>query len=197
LNIHSKLTQTVSLNNFGNNALAISNIKIANAAQNAFAITHPIHWHYTVPAHSDDSVVVTFSPVAGNTEYDGTLALTVNDGTGDSLINIPLVGKTVVLTGVKNPDAVPQEMQLEQNYPNPFADATQIRFALPQGRSYTSNVTLTITDALGRKVADLSSAAFTDLKNVIFHAGSLPDGIYFCKLSDGASTKVITMLHMK
>ena len=49
-------------------------------------------------------------------------------------------------------DLIPVEYALEQNYPNPFNPSTKIEFSLPED---VNNVTLTIYNALGQRVAEL------------------------------------------
>jgi uncharacterized protein (TIGR03790 family) len=197
VNAGSMYTQAIALNNFSDSALTITNIQIEDSVQNSFILVRPLGWPYVVAGHGGDSVVVAFHPFAANTEYTGTLLLAVTDGAVESVIRIPLTGEAVVLTGAKEQIVPPQEIALDQNYPNPFGDATDIRFTLPSNSSSVSRVSLAITDVLGREVANLSSAVVADQKSVVFHASSLPEGIYLCKLSDGKLTKVITMLHVK
>ena len=75
---------------------------------------------------------------------------------------------------------VAEDYQLEQNYPNPFNASTTIRFRILQPGS----VKLTVYDILGEQIAILIDQ---DLENntyeVIFEAGDLPTGIYFCELA--------------
>ena len=49
-------------------------------------------------------------------------------------------------------EIVPDKYALEQNYPNPFNPSTKIEFSIPED---VNNVTLTIYNALGQRVAEL------------------------------------------
>ncbi len=81
---------------------------------------------------------------------------------------------------------LPEIVQLNQNYPNPFNPTTIISYALDR----TANVSLSVFDITGRKVATLVDGVETaGQKEVNFNASSLSSGIYFYQLktSDGVS----------
>ena len=64
----------------------------------------------------------------------------------------------MLLTEISSPNGgglIPTGIILAQNYPNPFNPSTQFYFGLPEA----SDVTLTIYDILGRKVAELVNGA--------------------------------------
>lgn len=90
--------------------------------------------------------------------------------------------------------AVPDEVQLDGNYPNPFNPQTTISYGLPQA----GPVRLTVYDALGRAVAvlvDREQAA--GRYRATFEAGTRPSGAYFYRLEAGATVKTGTMLLLK
>jgi hypothetical protein len=78
-----------------------------------------------------------------------------------------------------DPD-LPARVTLYQNYPNPFNPATTIRFGLPE----SSNVTLSIYDALGRIVAVPVNGLPhpPGWHNVSFDAGNMSSGLYLYRL---------------
>jgi hypothetical protein len=84
-------------------------------------------------------------------------------------------------------NAVPADIKLEQNFPNPFNPTTHIRFNITE----SANVSLEIFDILGRETATLVNENLTaGVYNVTWYgkksdgskAGS---GIYFFRLRSG------------
>ena len=91
------------------------------------------------------------------------------------------------VTAVTGPEpATPAAIALEQNFPNPFNPATEIRFSLspgPGGATAASFVTLQIYDVLGRAVATLAEGETPPGEyRVFFDAGGLAGGTYFYRL---------------
>src|SRR6185503_6047874 len=86
------------------------------------------------------------------------------------------------VTGVGEPatPGLPSRLVLNQNYPNPFNPATSFNFGIPD----RGLVALRVFDVLGRSVATivdeiLSPGWYTRA----WSAGSLPSGVYWCRLS--------------
>ena len=81
---------------------------------------------------------------------------------------------------------------LRQNYPNPFHLSTVIEYNLPAA----ANVSILVYNFSGQKVETL----FTDkhqlagTHTIKLQAADLPDGIYFCSLKAGQSTRTIKMV---
>jgi len=90
------------------------------------------------------------------------------------------------------PSPIPQNYLLD-NYPNPFNPTTKISFAI----SKSSNITLTVYDALGSKVSTLIDD-FIEAGNysVSFDASDLASGIYFYRLTSDtfSETKKMVLL---
>ncbi|MFQ6674793.1 MAG: Ig-like domain-containing protein [Fidelibacterota bacterium] len=73
----------------------------------------------------------------------------------------------------------PTVFSLGQNYPNPFNSVTTIPFTL----GTTAEVTVSVYDILGRKVADLLRATpEPGGHRVLWNARGIPSGIYICRL---------------
>jgi hypothetical protein len=89
---------------------------------------------------------------------------------------------------------VPDRIELDGNYPNPFNPQTTIRYGLPQ----VGPVRLTVYDALGRTVTvlvDREQAA--GRYEVVFEADDRPSGAYFYRLEAEGATRTGTMLLLK
>jgi beta-glucanase (GH16 family) len=80
---------------------------------------------------------------------------------------------------------------LEQNFPNPFTDVSEISFSL---RS-EEQVLLEVYDATGRKVKTLAHRAYTPgTHTVAVEAGDLEPGIYSYRLLTGSASSARQML---
>ena len=92
--------------------------------------------------------------------------------------------------------ALPSEVTLEGNYPNPFTPSTTILFTVPE----QTVLRLDVYDQLGRRVATLfDGTAEAGLHSVQWHgldaAGrSMPSGMYFYRLSAANTVLQRTML---
>jgi hypothetical protein len=71
------------------------------------------------------------------------------------------------------------------NFPNPFQDVTTIRYELTERNASH----LVVFDVYGKMVAVLiNQVQDAGWYNVEFNAGSLPEGIYYCKLTSGSNS---------
>lgn len=88
---------------------------------------------------------------------------------------------------------LPGPFRLEAGYPNPFRGATTLPFTLPGA----GHVTLRVYDLLGREVATLVDGVRpAGGHTAVWHAGSLPAGLYLARLEAGGrtQTRVLTLL---
>jgi photosystem II stability/assembly factor-like uncharacterized protein len=87
------------------------------------------------------------------------------------------------------------DYSLEQNYPNPFNPGTLIEFSLPED---VSNVSLSIYNTLGEKVAELVNSSLIS-GNYKYHwnAGGFASGIYVYELRTEKFVAVKKMLILK
>jgi hypothetical protein len=85
---------------------------------------------------------------------------------------------------------------LEQNYPNPFAPATTIRFALPS----RAEVRLGVYDVAGREIAVLEDGVFAAGPHEVrwegLGGGGMPlaAGVYFLRLDAAGETRKAKIL---
>ncbi|MBL0176478.1 MAG: T9SS type A sorting domain-containing protein [Ignavibacteria bacterium] len=90
--------------------------------------------------------------------------------------------------------ASPWCTQLDQNYPNPFNPSTTITYSVPNA----GNVTLTVFNALGQKLATLvSGPAEAGNYKVVFDASGFQSGVYMYELRGNGFTQVRTMTLVK
>lgn len=95
--------------------------------------------------------------------------------------------------------SLPSAFALEQNYPNPFNPSTTINFSLPE----SGPVRLELFNSLGQSVAVLADGNYGAGEHQITWHGtdntghSVGSGVYFYRLSDGASSCTRKMLLLK
>ena len=105
-------------------------------------------------------------------------------------ISNSLVSKLKVMA-----DVIPVEYALEQNYPNPFNPSTKIEFSLPED---VNNVTLTIYNALGQRVAELvNSKMEAGQYSYQWNASSVATGMYIYELRTDKFVSVKKMMLLK
>ncbi len=105
------------------------------------------------------------------------------------------ISRTLLPSGTDLPQAYfPQVFSLGQNYPNPFAASTTIRYDLP----YPSVVSIKVYDFTGKEIATLvNSLKPAGEHQVIWNAGGLPEGIYYCRFQSGDFMETKKMILMK
>ena len=99
-----------------------------------------------------------------------------------------------VITAVEDAVIHPNEFALFQNYPNPFNPSTTISFTLPQ----TSRVKLTLFDATGRQIEEITSKEFSaGAHSIKYNAANLSSGVYFYKIDAGSFVQSKKMILIK
>jgi hypothetical protein len=72
------------------------------------------------------------------------------------------------------------------SYPNPFQDQTTISYTI----TATNEVELGVYDVYGKLLRTLVNEKQTaGTYNVVFAAGNIPEGFYYCRLNAGGETK--------
>jgi hypothetical protein len=141
----------------------------------------------------EGSTVLASPALAGKTDSTGLDAMSASfsltagshvialSGAGANIDYVQLIKETVA-SGVEQQGDIPLVYALEQNYPNPFNPSTTIKFTLPK----TSNVTLTVFNILGQKVATLFDGRMNAGAQVVrFDATMLSSGVYIYRLEAG------------
>jgi hypothetical protein len=100
-----------------------------------------------------------------------------------------------IITSVeREEDYIPPKFSLEQNFPNPFNPATQIRFSIPE----LNTVTLIIYDLIGRKIETLINEEFQPGEYTVgFDAANLPSGMYIYRITAGSYVAQKRMILVK
>jgi hypothetical protein len=138
---------------------------------------------YAYDAESNTTRILVYSMNEGATIEGDFLRVTGN------VLNIEMAtyeGTPVVA------NKLPTDFALNQNYPNPFNPSTIISFNLP----VRSDVSLTIHNVTGQKVADFSGTYDAGVQEVTFDASQFASGIYFYKLTteNFSSTKRMVLV---
>lgn len=155
------------------------------SSQESFTMSFPGGTHYvklTVSSESQSDTVVRSIWVQGQCSLP---PCPIVESTSDSLI-----AKTAT-TAPKTQK--PKRVALRGAAPNPFRSSTQITYALPE----RTDVTLTVYDLMGRKVATLDTGARSaGTHRVRLDATALPSGPYVVRLQAGTTQKTqrITMV---
>ena len=92
-----------------------------------------------------------------------------------------------------NSGNIPMDFSVSQNYPNPFNPSTMINYTIPK----VSNVTLSVYNTLGQKVAELVNEEQSAGNYIVnFNASNLSSGIYFytVKADNFVSTKKMILI---
>lgn len=139
-----------------------------------------------------DNLILNWRMDEGNGEYAWDSSYFLNNGV---LSNVVWTwGKELEQAEIAEDNSEkPVTTNLSCAYPNPFNDATIIRFEL----SHACEVNLNIYDILGRKVQTLiADKKQAGSYQVCWNAGDLASGIYFYRLSteDYVESKILVLL---
>jgi len=135
------------------------------------------------PLYRIDSFQMTYDPVNG--AQSGRIQLD----------NLRIVKKDIDYTIIEMQDShLPQELSLEQNFPNPFNPVTKIKFSIPE----PAKTRLIVYDMLGRKVSELVNGYLTrGVYSVNFDGSNISSGLYVYVLQSGSQQIVKKMMLVK
>lgn len=187
----SRTLDLIIYNRGGSDPLEVSQLAILPITIRSVFTINPTT--ATIDAGDSAIIQITFNPSAVRT-YNGTLSITNNS---QNMPNISLIIRSEGVHGVSADDpagALPTAFALEQNFPNPFNPATEIRFALPTA----SNVRLSVFNVIGQEIAILADGMHNaGVHSVSFDASQLPAGVYFYRLEAGSFSDIRKMLLLK
>lgn len=146
----------------------------------------------TVKLNAGESVTITLKADVlngGKVFADGVMLLLNRKATPN--LQIPV---SITTANEAESDPIPQRISLEQNFPNPFSEFSEVHFSLEQ----TASVKLKVFDLLGRNV----QTVFDDVKPAGNHAVKieakhLPNGVYFYQLETPQQTLSKKMVVLK
>jgi len=88
---------------------------------------------------------------------------------------------------------IPGALMLFQNYPNPFNPTTTISFSSDGGF-----LSIKVYDSAGREIRSLAEGMFSSgMHQIVFDAGELPAGVYYCHLRSNGFQHVKPMILVK
>ena len=152
----------------GLHVLDISDPK--NLTELAFFDTHPQTFTSVWNGTWSNYPYLNSGAVAVNSDPDGIfiLCLASQDCSGQASV------------AIEDDLGIPSSFSLEPAYPNPFNPQTTIRFEL----NVSADVRVTVSDALGREVAELinASALASGMHTLQFNGAGLPSGTYVVRM---------------
>ena len=129
------------------------------------------------------------------------MGIKLQDETGKIVSERLKAGEEVVISNstvsklMVTSEVIPEVYSLEQNYPNPFNPSTKIEFSIPED---VNNVTLTIYNALGQKVAELVNSKMEAGKySYVWNASDVATGLYIYELRTDKFVSVKKMMLLK
>ena len=132
------------------------------------------------PGDSDEITVTVDATELEVGTYDFELLIATNDPE-NATVTVPVTVEVVPVVANEG-DGVPTEFALSQNYPNPFAGATTIEYALPEA----AHVTITVYDAVGRRIAVLVNEDLTTgYHKAEWDTRGLAAGVYLYRIEAG------------
>jgi hypothetical protein len=102
-----------------------------------------------------------------------------------------------ITTGIPRGEQ-PMEMELGQNYPNPYNPSTEIRYSVRAHGNAPQHARLAVYDITGREIAVLVDGVMPAGEHrVSFDASALASGVYLYALTGGGRTLTRKMTVVK
>lgn len=145
--------------------------------------------------HTLTNTVQTFTDeVTINTDDQAKIGFILGSSTGSVWIDAVSINESSITTGIDENASATENINLLQNFPNPFSSATTIKYRV----ATPGFVSLKIFNAIGTEVATLVSENKTAGEYLVeWNAGGPKNGIYFCKMQNGSFTEVRKILLLK
>ena len=175
----------------GFNLTAEAYIAVANTGDDTLDVTSITS---TDPDFGVDKAAMTLVPedytyirvtyVTGSVEATDSTDIVISSNDSDeSPITVPVVIEVADVSGVDEAQDGVAGLRLHRNRPNPFSHRTTIAFTLDRA----ADIELSIYDVEGKLVATLVNGEVPAGQYTSeFFTGSLPSGVYYCRLRAGA-----------
>jgi choice-of-anchor B domain-containing protein len=156
----------------------------ANMSEKAFFDTHPATFTSVWDGTWSNYPYLRSGAIAVHSDPEGIFMVCMS---GQTCTNPSAVD-------LEDPAQIPEQVQLDPAYPNPFNPQTNIRYALPSAMK----IRISVSDALGREVAllvdspEMAAGSYT----VQFDGTGLPSGTYLIRLESeaGIQTRQVVLL---
>ncbi len=185
--VGSTAQKDLAVTNIGDAPLRIERLEVLGFGSCPFRLEDPSSFRLD-PGDTEYRIITCTPDSAGIARV--SLHIACNDASCPHLyVDLIVDGITDVADAPR-----PHGIRLEQNFPNPFNPATEIRYALPS----FGTVQLSVHDLLGRRIATLvNDAQSGGTHRVVFDAAGLPPGIYVCRLRWNGRSVSRTMTLLK
>ncbi|MBM4175601.1 MAG: T9SS type A sorting domain-containing protein [Ignavibacteria bacterium] len=156
-------------------------------SSNPFVITGSHNWSNAAENDNDENTLIIKDIFIAN-QFMQEFKRRYNDLGGTGTFVVP------TYVSVKDENLAPTNIQLYQNFPNPFNPVTTITFTMPTEKF----VSLSLFNSLGQNVKTLFEGEAQPGKTVIdFKADGLPSGVYYYQITAGDFHSTKKMILMK
>jgi plastocyanin len=163
-----------------------------------------VKWQWLNGTHTTTSTTIPSGASSWNAPLDAahqTFTYVITHSGTYNYICVPHASLGMVGVITANPNgiqpigtAVPDNYNLQQNFPNPFNPTTNIRFDIPKN----TKVKLTVYNIIGEQVdLLLNNVLSAGSYNVDWNASAYPSGVYFYTLSTDDFKAVKKMILIK
>jgi hypothetical protein len=149
--------------------------------------------HETVGQGAEHTVtpleLFTLNETISQPEGTQVVLLRIKDESGDVVGDVDMIDYSVAANN-DHPNTIPETFTLYANYPNPFNNATIIKYTVGANGHSPVRVELSVYNLQGQKVATLvSERQQAGHHQVQWDAGGFASGIYLCRLQAGGITQ--------
>ena len=132
--------------------------------------------HYDTFVESSSSEEIFYGAWGAYPYFDSNTVIVSDRSTGLYIVDFDPYNLSIN----SEPILIPDQISIQNIYPNPFNPFTQIEYSLP----YVSNIKLTIYDLLGRQVEILHNGIqHSNNYTITWDAGKYSSGVYLVQMT--------------